>query len=194
VKRRLFNLLAAVSLVLCAAALAIWVRSYWSADRASWTVLSNHPTYVRCTCITSANGGVQFLADKLERPGRAGLVSGPSGFEVTRAAPSNYPFFTWHSSVSVGVAQVHLKRLGFELFLFESTAGATFHRVTSSLTLPHCAIAAALASVSFVCWRLRATKDSSGKCRTCGYDLRASKDRCPECGTTIPAAPPRGNL
>jgi hypothetical protein len=42
-----------------------------------------------------------------------------------------------------------------------------------------------LAAGALLAWRLRRWYHgpTSGRCAACGYDLRASPDRCPECGT-----------
>ena len=53
----------------------------------------------------------------------------------------------------------------------------------SYLVAPYWLTIAACAVIFALSWqRLRRKRKKLGLCLKCGYDLRASKDRCPECG------------
>jgi hypothetical protein len=72
------------------------------------------------------------------------------------------------------------------LIAIPSTAKSQFNVLVSDWAC--CLGTAILPAIWLVSFRLnrRKQRQVAGLCRRCGYDLRASKGRCPECGT-VPA-------
>jgi hypothetical protein len=190
VKRRLVTLAAAASLALCAATVALWVRSYWRfdyVDRKSLSLLSvdNCRIGSKRGCFSLALlrlgrddeavdlGGISFGSSKID--------AGPTG-DLREAAESEYG--TWSSRPRNRYSSGWFHGFGYWI--------RSGHPVESvrAFWIPHWFAALLFAILPAI--RLRAIVSARrvrryGLCPTCGYDLRATPDRCPECGAA-PAA------
>jgi len=84
--------------------------------------------------------------------------------------------------------------------------GVQFLRVSKGdggfweLTISHWLFALLVAVISVPGWlhlgrkRLRSKRRKRGLCPTCGFDLRASGSRCPECGSEVSTTPQTSEL
>jgi hypothetical protein len=173
VKRRLFNVLAAGSLVLCVATILLWGLS----KRAPV-----HAPLIQAGAwrFRSVNGVLQ-----LARFGGAGIaIVGPaySGTSDPTGWQRQFP----EHRFAVGALMVVYHGPLFEYN--NQTHAATMHGYVWSVSARHWVVAMLLAvpSVSWMIARyLRARRTQRGQCPTCGYDLRATPERCPECGTAV---------
>ena len=164
VKRRLVTLAAAVSLLLCVATVALWVRSYCRLDSTSYVFDRPPSVSTPSVSIHSLRGRVELVA-----------------LSFKNRAP---PEFSFESGPARQYALVSEARgfLGFYWVTVDSTRVITF---------PHWFLALLLALLPAL--HLRALfrsrgRDRAGRCPRCGYDVRATPGRCPECGA-VPAAP-----
>jgi hypothetical protein len=172
--RRLFAVCAALSLLLCVAVSVLWARSYAppARDYQRWYV-DVRP--VGCVGRVFHHRGlvvVQWLEGRLTPEGRADIPRG----------------------VSVGSGFLNYRnRVSFQLNRPTAASAPPPSRSTrwarhGTLVFPHW-LAVAVLAVLPAAWgilRLRARRAArrarAGLCLACGYDLRASPDRCPECG------------
>jgi hypothetical protein len=60
--------------------------------------------------------------------------------------------------------------------------------VVTVIVVPHWVLCLAFAGAGVLLLRVARRRDQIGLCPICGYDLRATPARCPECGA-VPAAP-----
>ena len=154
-RRHLLNFLTLLSLLLCVAAAALWLYSYFAYDAVAF---SPSPAERRAYGLISHHGTICFI--------RVAEGDGASRW-------------MWkHDRTRNGNPKIY------------GTAGFVAHseRKNFVIGVPHWTLCLLLAAPPVLWVRRRRRRREPGLCTSCGYDLRATPGRCPECGTT-PAAP-----
>lgn len=182
-RRRLFNLLTLASLLLCVGTATLWVRSFFVEDM----LISRSRDGVRWVCTSPG-----YFVIGLELADWKGWEHSFHGLRHETDPPQPVSFHTARMLIlSIGPRDkmVRWQWAGFEWISWRPTSGGAF---LCRLILPMWAVflALALLPVSWaVRYRRRASRRLRGQCVTCGYDLRATPDQCPECGSPFAAAP-----
>jgi hypothetical protein len=170
--RHLFTFCSAASLLLCVATAGLWAHSAagW-AHCGYWTAPS--PGFARSWEVGSNRGRIYISRIWVGNPGKR-----PMNFAY---AEVREPFpMPWIGRMPNGVAF-----LGFyvERVAIKAAPGAAAPHQSLSVAIPNYLLIPLFLLLPARRWWRRARVDLRGCCATCGYDLRASPDRCPECGT-----------
>ena len=164
--RILFNTLKVLSLVMAVLVAALWWRSSSHDDTISiyndrWFGKGDNPH------VSSSQGRLLylFIFD--------GSENGRDGFALRHQSQSRIPHFvamnTQHWIGGIGVGS------GYNAAKF-GTAVTVPHGYVIAVLLALPAVAQGAAMIA------RRSRARRGHCPSCGYDLRATPERCPECG------------
>ena len=172
--RRVFNLsfLAALSLLLFIGLGCLWARSMRVSEWLSYTRSSGHQV---------------FLGTQLRRFGFTVFI--PWG--VPRTVWSGWDYDSYQSDTQdlAGYLAMTWKDswLGFKLIRYDCPyQGGGLHVTVGFLPLWFPMVLTLIAPLCWLRrWRRQARRVRLGLCLHCGYDLRASTERCPECGAPV---------
>jgi hypothetical protein len=162
--RRLLNLVTVLSLLLFAAVIAAWVWAAWTPRRD----LRLDAPGRRYTLYPSSRDLFLTVEGGTAMPG--------GGF---RAPPGKHWNGLWANPT-------HRLPIGFAYGISPSsdpTAAPYFALVAPWWPLAALTLLLPILWLSMRLGRRLRRPDGTRRCPTCGYDLRATPDRCPECGT-----------
>ena len=189
--RYILNALTVLSMLLFLATALLWAAC-WRWPYAVSTEVAEIPTALtwkserveQAAWILSARGAFCFRFHW--KSGKPSVPLGPRSWSISPVErPKPYAELYDHPSV--------WNRLGFAFATFSpggsffySSAGRAAHGCILQVPCWFLAALTALLPSRRLATRWRAARRrKAGLCPHCGYDLRASKDRCPECGTEI---------
>lgn len=176
--RHVFAVASALSLLLWAATVVLWVRSYGNPEELSMDRRSPESMTFTTFNVSSHRGRIECFRGRL-------IYADQAGFDTVMANLDRIPHArmlppdTYSRKHPPGAGAV----LGFNFW----EEGFSEVRC-SSLTVPDWFLAVAFAALPLAWTRShlrRRSRARRGQCSACGYDLRASPDRCPECGTVL---------
>jgi hypothetical protein len=210
VKRQLLNIVSVLSLVLFLLAAVLWVRGFWTADRfllfervdreaRTWWYLqlgSDCNAFQLYYSWSRCPAWVEFTA-MVRSPPWHSTSRPPGSFDVWSSrrdeAGWQYAGFGYHTLYLDGSSDGRAIGWTAVLEIPSRLDPRGLHMFVHDLTLPFWLILIALGALpafrALAVWRARRRR-REGHCAKCGYDLRASSERCPECGTPIPVPVP----
>jgi hypothetical protein len=157
-RRILFNLAAVASLILCLLVCGVWAKTYSHGWGATW-LRPDDGVQSRWVTFRVARGEIEIMICHTKH--HADPRVRDTQWTIGWYGLSWMRFYQWYGG--------HDK-----LHFYDSHLACLFALLPS-------------AWVVMTVRRRRRLQLLSGHCRKCGYDLRASTDRCPECGTRIRA-------
>jgi len=209
VRRRLLHFVTVLSLLLCVASVVMGVRSYWVheqwnfAPRPAPSVQGVVGTWHRSRSLASGGGRLMLLdaASTDPDPGRPGPRPLPPGYQrwVSFNYPRPLPFNPAQGARHWSVPGVRSFSRPPQIILNPSTTGMGLApgETTGPMIVSgwrYVDVSWWLSAVSgalLPAWRVwrrareqRAMRKAKGLCLRCGYDLRATPGRCPECGAS----------
>ena len=165
----------------------LWVRSYWRTDElhAGYWHYQQHGRYVG-----------YYDAWQLEVFSCRGTLQGDVCIRACIAGPGRYEAFPGQKGKHVTLNPpdaIRLSDVQQQLANAKGIAGLKYSadRFSRNASLPYWVlllIGLVPPVCSYFAFRRRRHQGREGLCGTCGYDLRAGHDRCPECGTPVPSS------
>ena len=185
-RRRSVTIADMAAIIVVVAFLMLWTKSFWKGNGIGYISYTYTDRGTAQRSIHDAeiiSGSTIFGSDQLTISGQdqvEGTKHQQRGFYVYSPQP-RYAYVNWTPRRSIW------NKLGVFVMTDSGRADTSLRRVIVPgwfILLLSGSITAILLHRAYRRW-IRMTRQTRGACLNCGYDLRASPGRCPECGDRI---------